>query len=130
MFTGSATRCRLDIPHDLPPRVLPPEMRHNLFLIVKEALTNALKHSAAREVMVRVKCPGNALEIRVQDDGRGFNGSAHSENSPRNGLGNMRRRAESIGADLVLDSAPGAGATVTLRVRSLHPARNGTVYST
>ena len=125
MFAGGPTRCRLDIPHDLPPRVLPPEMRHNIFLIVKEALTNALKHSSAREVMVAVKCPGHALEIRVQDDGRGFNGSGHSENSPRNGLGNMRRRAESIGADLAIESAAGAGATVTLRVRSLHPATNG-----
>jgi ligand-binding sensor domain-containing protein/signal transduction histidine kinase len=117
MFSGSATRCRLDIPHDLPPRVLPPEMRHNIFLIVKEALTNALKHSAAGEVTVGVKSWGNALEIRVQDDGKGFNPPAHSEDSARNGLGNMRRRSEAIGAILTLESSTQQGATVRLKVR-------------
>ena len=120
MFSGSPTHCRLDIPHDLPSRELPPEMRHNIFLIVKEALTNALKHSAAREVNVAVKSSGDGLQIRVQDDGKGFSPSRFSESSTRNGLGNMRRRAESIGAELGLESAPGAGATVNLRVRSLH----------
>jgi signal transduction histidine kinase len=120
MFSGSATHCRLDIPHDLPSHALPPEMRHNIFLVVKEALTNALKHSAAREVIVAVKSSGDGLQIRVHDDGKGFSPSTFSESSTRNGLGNMRRRAESIGADLALESSPGAGATVTLHVRSLH----------
>ena len=45
LFEGNATRCRLDLPHDLPARPLPPDVRHNIFLIVKEALTNALKHA-------------------------------------------------------------------------------------
>src|SRR5258705_6382558 len=110
MFAGSPSHCRLDVPHDLPSRALPPEMRHNIFLIVKEALTNALKHSGAREVNVSVKSLGDGLQIRVQDDGKGFGLSAPSETSTRNGLGNMRRRAESISSDLSLESVPGAGA--------------------
>ena len=52
LFEGNATRCRLDLPHDLPARPLPPDVRHNIFLIVKEALTNALKHAGAGEVRV------------------------------------------------------------------------------
>jgi signal transduction histidine kinase len=62
IFEGGV-RCRLDLPADLPARPLPPEMRHNIFLVVKEALTNALKHAGAREVRVRAevdgRCAGN-----------------------------------------------------------------------
>ena len=55
LFEGTATRCRLDLPHDLPARPLPPDVRHNIFLIVKEALTNVLKHAWRREVTVQAK---------------------------------------------------------------------------
>ena len=73
MFDGDRTRCRLDFPHDLPSRRLPPEMRHNIFLVAKEALTNALKHASAHEVRVQAKVAADSLEIVVQDDGKGFN---------------------------------------------------------
>src|SRR5439155_24695172 len=55
LFEGNGTRCRLDLPPDLPTRPLPPEMRHNIFLVIKEALTNALKHAGAKEVRVQAK---------------------------------------------------------------------------
>ena len=115
LFDGNAARCRLDLPHDLPALALPPDLRHNIFLIVKEALTNALKHSGAGEVQVHAKISGHILEILVRDDGRGFNSSLSSEGR-RNGLGNMRRRAEFIGGKLELQSAAGEGTTVKLSV--------------
>jgi len=115
MFAAGSTRCRLDLPHDLPARQLPPELRHNLFLIVKEALTNALKHAAAGEVRVRAQAAANSFQITVQDDGRGFDPAASSEKQ-RNGLGNMRRRAQTMNARLSVDSAPGKGTTVKLTV--------------
>jgi signal transduction histidine kinase len=115
LFEGNATCCRLDLPHDLPARPLPPDVRHNIFLIVKEALTNALKHAAASEVRVQAKVPANTLEILVQDDGKGFDSASLAE-STRNGLGNMRRRAEAIGGRLKLQSAPGQGTSVKLSV--------------
>lgn len=114
MFIAGNTRCRLDLPHDLPARSLPPELRHNLFLITKEALTNALKHAAADEVHVQVQADARALEITVQDNGRGFDPAA--ANPHRNGLENMRRRAEALRARLIVDSAPGRGTTVKLSV--------------
>ncbi len=114
LFEGNATHCRLDLPHDLPTRPLPPDVRHNIFLIVKEALTNALKHAGAGEVRVLAKVTANTLELSVQDDGKGFDpGPAEGR---RNGLGNMRRRAEAIGGRLELQSAPGTGTTVKLLV--------------
>ena len=115
LFEGNATRCRLDLPHDLPALPLPPDVRHNIFLIVKEALTNSLKHAGAGEVLVLAKVSADTLEISVQDNGKGFDMSPPAE-SRRNGMGNMRRRAEAIGGRLELQSAPGTGTTVRLVV--------------
>ena len=115
LFEGSPTRCRLDVPAELPARPLPPDVRHNIFLIVKEALTNALKHAGAGEVHVLAKVSGNMLEISVRDEGKGFDPASPAEGR-RNGLGNMHRRAEAIGGKLELQSAPGTGTTVRLVV--------------
>ncbi len=123
LFEGNTTRCRLDLPHDLPALALPPDLRHNIFLIVKEALTNALKHSGAGEVQVHAKISGQTLEILVRDDGKGFDPSSLAE-ARRNGLGNMRRRAEVIGAKLDLQSTSGSGTTMSLLV-TLSNKKNG-----
>ncbi len=56
----------------------------------------------------------NALEIVIQDDGSGFNPDEPPGGGGGNGLGNMRRRAEGIGAKLALLSATGKGTTVSL----------------
>ena len=117
LFEGDSTRCRLDLPHDLPARSLPPEMRHNIFLVVKEALTNALKHSQAREVRVQAKATANLLEIVVQDGGRGFAAQALAPAPGKcHGLGNMRLRAKEMGGTLAIESAPGHGTAVRLIV--------------
>jgi signal transduction histidine kinase len=115
LFDGNSTRCRLDLPNDLPAWPLPPDMRHNIFLIVKEALTNALKHSNAAEVQVRARILGRTLEICVADDGKGFNPASLAEGW-RNGMGNMRRRAATVFAKLDVQSASGKGTTVRLSV--------------
>jgi two-component sensor histidine kinase len=115
-FESDKTRCRLDLPEDLPDRPLPPDMRHNIFLIAKEALTNALKHSGADEVRVLARVEGGALHIVIEDDGRGFQPVADPAPGRRNGLGNMQRRADAIGAKINITSEPGQGTRVTLLV--------------
>ncbi|HXB60483.1 MAG TPA: sensor histidine kinase [Candidatus Acidoferrales bacterium] len=115
LFDGNTTRCRLDLPGDLPAFPLPPDMRHNIFLIVKEALTNALKHARAGEVHLQAKVTGRTLEILVADDGKGFDPKSLAEGW-RNGMGNLRRRTAAMNATLDLQSAPGKGTTVTLKV--------------
>lgn len=115
LFQGDRLRCRLDLPADLPALALPPETRHNIFLIVKEALTNALKHSGAREARVQAKFEDGCLELMVRDDGRGF--SPEEKAGKGNGLGNMRRRAEAIGGELSVTSENGNGTIVRLTVR-------------
>jgi signal transduction histidine kinase len=117
LFEGDEARCRLDLPPDLPARSLPPEMRHNIFLIVKEALTNARKHSRAREVRVQALATSRTLEFVVQDDGRGFEAQGLPPTpGKRQGLGNMRRRAEEMEGSLEVRSAPGSGTTIRLTV--------------
>lgn len=115
LFDSDSMRCRMDLPSQLPALPLPPEIRHNIFLIVKEALTNALKHSNAREVRVQARLDGASLQILVADDGKGFDPALLADGR-RNGMGNMRRRAAAINARLDLQSAPGKGTTVTLSV--------------
>jgi signal transduction histidine kinase len=85
--------------------------------IVNEALTNAEKHAHASHVVVRVTRDEGALELALEDDGRGFDVAA----SPGAGDGHlgltlMRQRAEDAGAALELDSEPGAGTVVKLRI--------------
>lgn len=115
LFEGNNARCRLALPHDLPAVPLPPDMRHNIFLIVKEALTNALKHSSASEVQVQARILGRTLEISVSDDGKGFDPKTLAEGW-RNGMGNMRRRTDEMRARLDMQSTPEKGTTVTLSV--------------
>jgi signal transduction histidine kinase len=116
LFEGHTTRCRLDMPETLPARPLPPEQRHNIFLVVKEALTNVLKHADAKEVHVQVKVNGDKVEFSIQDDGRGVDANKSPVSGPHEGLGNMRRRADELGGQLAVESRPGKGTRVNLIV--------------
>jgi two-component system nitrate/nitrite sensor histidine kinase NarX len=99
---------------------LSPEAESQLVRIVQEALTNIRKHAAATEIRVRQWKTGSAWHLEIEDDGRGydprdvFGASSH-------GLVGMRERAELIGARLRLDSAPGAGTRVQIRLPEVAP---------
>ncbi len=122
LFDGGGIRCRLDLPADLPSRPLPPEVRHNIFLVVKEALANVLKHAGAREVRISAEATADALEIVVQDNGRGFDTKRQSRGS---GLGNMRRRVQGMGGTVTIESCPGQGTTVKLQLHFAAAGTNG-----
>ncbi len=110
----TAIRCRLDVASSLPEVPLSAEVRHNVFLVVKEALNNAAKHSAAAELWLRLRTSDGALVIEVSDNGRGFRPEAHREAG--NGLRNMTARMEEMGGRLTVRSAPGEGTTVCLQL--------------
>jgi signal transduction histidine kinase len=93
---------------------LAPRTQADVLRIVQEALSNAARHADARAVRVRVAGEGADLVVSVVDDGRGFE-PARVE-AGHVGLMTMRERAALIGADLAVDSKPGAGTRVVLTV--------------
>jgi signal transduction histidine kinase len=116
LFEGSSMRCRLDLQQDLPSRPLPPDVRHNIFLIAKEALTNALRHARGQLVFVQVKTDGNNFKLIITDDGKGFDVNSPSAAGQHNGLENMRRRAEAVGGQLSVTSEPDKGTRMEFSV--------------
>jgi signal transduction histidine kinase len=97
--------------------VLPAEIRHDLFLAVKEALNNVLKHAQASEVCIAITKTAAVLEIVVQDNGRGFETGETSALGGGNGLDNMRKRMAKIGGGCCLTSAPSQGTKLQFTVR-------------
>ncbi len=91
-----------------------PDRDRDLLRIAQEAVQNALRHSAARRVSVRLGDGGGGFELVVADDGIGFDPKAPELRSRRLGLTSMEERAERIGARLEVASEPGTGTTVRL----------------
>jgi signal transduction histidine kinase/ligand-binding sensor domain-containing protein len=118
LFENTEVHCRFQIPDNLPEVPLPPDMRHNIFLVVKETLNNALKHSRATEISLGAKTDGRQIEISLQDNGTGFNLAAVPAQGERNGLENMRQRIAALGGRLVIETKPGQGTTIRLTIDS------------
>jgi two-component system nitrate/nitrite sensor histidine kinase NarX len=88
-----------------------------LLRIVQEALTNVRKHASATNAWISLRISDGVLELTVSDDGQGFDPDhVPTTHRPHFGLSTMRERAEAIGAEFDLDSEPGAGTRVTVRL--------------
>ena len=94
----------------LPP--LSPDAELAVYRIAQEALTNVVRHSGAPEVTVALSVSDGELVLSVSDNGRGLPDPV----SERGGLAGMRERALLIGGELEIESEPGEGVTVTLRL--------------
>jgi signal transduction histidine kinase/ligand-binding sensor domain-containing protein len=105
-------QCRVDLPENPPAKSVSAEVRHNLFLVIKESLNNIARHSAATEVSILILVTDKSLSIIVKDNGRGFNGAPG--HSGADGLDNMRRRIADIGGEFQITSKPGAGTCISL----------------
>ncbi|HEX6853608.1 MAG TPA: ATP-binding protein [Candidatus Polarisedimenticolaceae bacterium] len=113
MFAEGAAEIRFDFPGTWPSRELSLPLRRNLVLIALEAMHNAARHSGAGRVTLRLAREGHGWILEVVDDGRGLGGPTRPGGGM--GLGNMRRRAEDIGARLEIASPPGGGTCVRVR---------------
>lgn len=114
-------RCRLDVPAHLPPLHLSAEIRHNLFLAIKEAINNIVKHSSATEAWLRLRSSETSFVFEVEDNGCGIpasalNGKLEDLASPgsHNGLRNMRRRLGEI--DGTFEIVPGQASGTLIRM--------------
>jgi ligand-binding sensor domain-containing protein/signal transduction histidine kinase len=108
-------RCLLDVPDHPPVQEVPANVRHNVFLVVKEALQNIVKHAHATEVWLRVNTGGADLTVSVEDNGCGFNGAP--EDAWADGLRNMRQRLSEVGGECQITSRVNAGTAILLHVR-------------
>jgi signal transduction histidine kinase len=93
-------------------------VENNLLRISQEALTNAVRHAAARNIQVRLRFKPTVVRLEVSDDGRGFDPAA--ETAPREngrfGLPGMRERADAIHARLDIQSDGESGTRIEFEV--------------
>lgn len=88
-----------------------PRQAHALRSILREAVSNALRHSGASQVRVRVWISPDAVHVSVEDNGRGI-GDAIPQPGGGNGLSNMRARANGMGGEVIITEIPGGGTRV------------------
>lgn len=93
---------------------LPPKFSRQVVLVVKEAFTNALKHSKASKLDFLIDQEQDSFCFSIKDNGQGFNRDTISEYS--NGLKNMSSRARKIGAEFAIETEPEIGTCITLKV--------------
>ena len=112
-FRPTPIRCRLDVDDSLPQASFTSEVRHNLYLAVREAMNNVSKHSQATEAWLRIQFQQSELRIFVEDNGCGFILTAASSGE---GLVNMRQRLQKIGGYFEIRTQPGGGTICEFRL--------------
>jgi PAS domain S-box-containing protein len=104
--------------------LMSPDIESNLLRISQEAITNAMKHSGANQINVRLSAGPEAVQLAIEDNGAGFD--PHVSTLSRGfGLISMQERADRIGGDLTILTKPGAGTKVHLLLPILRAAKTG-----
>jgi|APCry1669189101_1035198.scaffolds.fasta_scaffold00063_24 ligand-binding sensor domain-containing protein/two-component sensor histidine kinase len=106
----------IDMPERLDDVKLQMDVRRNLYLIAKEAINNLIKYSACSNAWIIFREESSHLVLEVKDDGTGFD---PMKKTNRNGLKNMKKRAEQIKGSLEVNSQPGTGTRILLKVRTI-----------
>lgn len=105
-------RFRIDAPTKIPHHALTTQVRHQLYMAVKEMLTNVVNHSRATEVRLRLALENDFANFEIEDNGCGFKFSEPDANPNASGLNNMRKRFREIGGDFDLHSEPNRGTRI------------------
>lgn len=112
---ADATSIKFSAEIDAVDNVLSKESEVNLYRIVQEALNNVVKHSGASSALVALKKNGKILDLKIEDDGRGF--TLDAENRKRGlGLTGIAERARMLNAEHEIQSADGAGTSIQLHI--------------
>jgi signal transduction histidine kinase len=107
-------KCTFDLPEELPALPLSGEVRRNIYLCIREALHNVVKHSDASNILISLKLNGQGFIITIKDDGKGFDASNPSMFG--NGLINMEKRIRGVGGRLVIRTAEKLGTEIAFVV--------------
>jgi len=97
---------------------LPPELETALFRMCQETMTNVARHAQASQVLIEVAAEGREVHVTIEDDGKGFDQAevARRPGRPHWGLLGIAERAEILGGHAAIDSTPGAGTRVDVRI--------------
>jgi signal transduction histidine kinase/ligand-binding sensor domain-containing protein len=120
VLTGVGAEMEFRTPVERADALLGADVRREVFLIFKESINNAARHSGCKHVEVHLNLEGSRLLLSVRDDGEGF---AALPNGQGHGLASMRERARRLGGHLETTSEPGKGTLVKLTAPLSHPAR-------
>ncbi|MDX2022599.1 MAG: triple tyrosine motif-containing protein [Deltaproteobacteria bacterium] len=107
------------------PFALPVEVQRHALQITREALSNAMKHAKAANVLVEISFTAASVMIRMTDDGQGFSLQPSVTLAGHYGLSGMKERAQQIRAQLDIQSTPGKGTTVALTIPRPHKPKQG-----
>jgi len=101
---------------------LAPGVEKIIFRLLQESLNNIAKHAEASQVMISVRSAKEVVSVTVKDNGLGFDPLEVKKTTaePHWGLLSMQQRAASIGATLAIDSSPGMGTQVSVKIRRNH----------
>jgi signal transduction histidine kinase len=104
---------QINIPRNLPVLDLDVEVRRNIYLLIKEAINNAVKHSQCTQLNIKLTASKSVINMLVEDNGVGFDPKAQMEKGVGLGLSNMGKRAREIGATFKINAAPGKGTAIS-----------------
>lgn len=110
MLSGTELQVERYFGHTGADRAIDPASKRELFLLLKEALNNALKYAKATHIKVHLRTDASGYRMLVQDDGVGFDPAVGRPGG--NGLANMRARSTALGAELLITASPGNGCRV------------------
>ncbi len=116
---AAVTPVRITVDADATLPVLEPETEQTAYLLAVEAMVNVIRHARAGRCTVTVTGDGDALDVRVVDDGRGLSGDRREGD----GLSSARERVKACGGTLVLGPAPGGGTCLQARLPAAGRAR-------
>ena len=119
LLDGTGIAWRLEVEGETSGTELSSDQRRHLLAILKEALHNAVRHGRPRSLSLTLSVRRGSLSAELVDDGRGFSSGVpgHGEEPPGgHGLRSMRQRAAELGGRIRIDSDPGTGTRLTLRV--------------
>lgn len=116
------THVRVQFEHGHLKRTLPREVRTAAYRIVQSALVNVAWHAGVTDVMVHARADKNALYLKIQDEGVGFDPEALPIGASV-GLNGMRERALALGGNLTIETSPGAGTCLSVTLPLSAPRR-------
>jgi len=115
-FEDTGVKCKIDIPEHLPNIQVIGTIRRNVFLVVKEALNNILKHAKATEVSITLIRVEDGLTLYIHDNGKGID--MYNLRQFGNGLKNMKKRMADIDVEFSIENKNGTLITLHRKVNT------------